>query len=263
MKLDKMIADTTEGLSRESSDVKEIVLLFDEAQNLLTDDAFLFRCICWWLRFDRHNHVVAVFTGTSSGLANFYRDPPKSSTSRDGDDAKYGAGTGGRIRAPFAALHTIGLFAYRDIGTEKDATWNGPNRSEYHQAIPYGRPLFALLQRNKPQEQEQEQEQEHDLSPKQESAVLNRMLLSQRDWRKSDRCLLSILGTRIQLGTTSMSVVSDLVKSGYANLTYYSQEASMALMSFPPDPVCARLAMCMMGWRLGITRIFLRRSEGS
>jgi hypothetical protein len=62
---------------KQDDQAQQIVLLFDEARSLLLiDEGFPFRCIRWWLRRQQHtktNPVVAVFTGTDSALANFYR----------------------------------------------------------------------------------------------------------------------------------------------------------------------------------------------
>jgi hypothetical protein len=88
--LDKLIKDCDE---------KKIVLLFDEAQHLLEDDnALLFRMVRWWLRIVRTDGkmIVAVFTGTTSKLSNYYPlpfdEPPlflkKASDSRNGKTKK-------------------------------------------------------------------------------------------------------------------------------------------------------------------------------
>ena len=62
---------------------------------------------------------------------------------------------------------------------------------------------------------------------------------------------LSVLGTRIQMGPASAPIVSDLVSTGYAHLTYYEHgklkgTSDRAAFAFLPDPVCARIAMCLM-----------------
>ena len=58
-----------------------------------------------------------------------------------------------------------------------------------------------------------------------------------------------MLATRVQMGSTAFGVVSDLVAKGYANLTHFTRNeatAPVAHMCHFPDPVCARLAMCLM-----------------
>jgi len=56
--------------------VTKLILLVNEAQHLLvSQDAYLFRCFRWWLRLKDHGmQIVAVFSGTTSRLANFSRE---------------------------------------------------------------------------------------------------------------------------------------------------------------------------------------------
>eukprot|EP00980_Cylindrotheca_fusiformis_P005700 scaffold1190_cov69-Cylindrotheca_fusiformis.AAC.7 len=80
-------------------------------------------------------------------------------------------------------------------------------------------------------------------------AIVERMLLIRDDknWEmegsKKDSWM-SILGTRVQMGQTSIDISSSIVAGGYANLVNVTKDT--AQISFPPDPVCARLAMRLM-----------------
>jgi hypothetical protein len=83
-------------------------------------------------------------------------------------------------------------------------------RSDYERAIPYGRPLFAVLQKN------------GQLTDQTEFNVLRKMLLGQTtNWSNDVKSCLSILGTRLQMGQTSTMLASDLVTDGYAVLSHY------------------------------------------
>jgi hypothetical protein len=118
------------------------------------------------------------------------------------------------------------------------------DESDYSRAIPYGRPLFSLMK------------QDGELTKEREKVILQRMTLSESDdWFKNDQACLSMLGTRVQMGQTSLSIASELVKKGYANLTYFCDPAQIAQIAYMPDPVCARLAMCVMDptWNKGET----------
>ena len=131
-----------------------IILIFDEAQHLLEKSAWAFRCIRWWLRHPDRTNVVAIFSGTSSGLANFFREPPISVTSRD---SKIDYRGGDNLYTPFYDICSIGIFG--------NASLPGRFKSEYENAIPYGRPLFALMQAR------------NQLTVASELGILNRMLI--------------------------------------------------------------------------------------
>jgi hypothetical protein len=85
-----------------------------------------------------------------------------------------------------------------------------------------------------------------------EPYALSRMLLSETNqWSTSNAACLSILGTRLQMGQTTLDVASNLVAKGYAVLSHYVSPVDgvgnrSASIFFPTDPVCARLAMAMM-----------------
>jgi hypothetical protein len=218
----------------QSSKKKKVIFLFDETQHLLKDDGFAFRCVRWWLRLERpEKQVVAVFTGTTSRLTNFYAEPRSGGTSRDASLSYYTKGE--LLYDPFYDLYTIGIFADDASVTNRE--------TEYDRAIPHGRPLFALLHKK------------GDLTDVRLMNILDRMLLNSmfHPWRTNIASFVSILGTRIQMGPTSVSLASELVSNGYAMLTYYAvteskaqPDKNIARISFATDPVCARLAMAMM-----------------
>jgi hypothetical protein len=225
----------------ESHGKRKIVLFVDEAQHLLTNDAFGFRCVRWWLRRNDRPlaQVVAVFAGTSSGLANFYRDiPAVTQNSRDSESTYIESGP--KLFEPFFDLCTMGLFVKRTQPQLVPADKNDAKESDYDRAVPYGRPLFALLK------------QQDDLTTEREGVILRRMTLSEPNWFENEQACLSVLGTRVQMGQTSFSIASHLVKNGYANLTYFYGPAQIAQIAYMPDPVCARLAMCVMDpkWKM-------------
>ncbi len=108
----------------------DVVILFDEAQHLLDNEEFAFRCIRWWLQQELTTNVVVVFSGTTCRLASLFPDPPDTTTSRD-VPCLYRKGRG--LYPPFYEIHSIGIF---DNGTVAEAA------SEYENAIPYGRPVL-------------------------------------------------------------------------------------------------------------------------
>jgi hypothetical protein len=236
----------------ENCKTSKLVLLFDESQHLLANDGFYFRCVRWWLRLKERRaspltKVVAVFTGTTSKLTNFYKEPPMSTTSRNANFNLYHV-AGTSLYKPFHDICTIGLLATPRYG---DRGFGARIRDEYEKAIPYGRPLLALMHMKKP------------LSKSKLGNVLRRMLLGVDDsWTKNLEACLSILGTRIQMGQTSASLASDLVAKGYAILSHYAVPTTQqphnnfARLSFATDPVCARLGMCLMDedWSLSTIR---------
>ncbi|KAG7365552.1 DUF2075 domain containing protein [Nitzschia inconspicua] len=223
------------------------VLLFDEAQLLLEEefgtDAFFFRCFCLWLRKRRQHKYVAVFASTSCTMTtvDIASDkeivPDEWSSSVLGDKHTY-IPTGSTMFPNFVTLTTIGCQIQA-----KRAITSSLNHTEYDDAIVHGRPLFSIMN-------------DHGSLDVNLPYILRRMLFSAGNmdqlvkWESNLKAWLSILGTRVQMGNTSFAVASDLVKKGYANLMHLSSD--FAPFTFPPDPVCARLAMGMMtdGWKL-------------
>ncbi|KAG7372781.1 hypothetical protein IV203_018924 [Nitzschia inconspicua] len=220
------------------------VLLFDEAQFLLKDEfgmkAFQFRCVRIWPRKIQKYKYVAVFTGTNSGLANFAMEtdrklePPSSSRRMDGDWKLMPKGS--TLFPHFVMLTTIGC--------QVQINRTLKSSSEYNNAIIHGRPLFSIMN-------------DHgDLEAKL-PIILRRMLLfrggekGKVNWEMNLNAWFSILATRVQMGITTITVASDLVAKGYANLTHVAP--NFAHFTYLPDPVGARLAMGMMSdmWELG------------
>jgi hypothetical protein len=70
----------------------------------------------------------------------------------------------------------------------------------------------------------------HSTNAEREHAILLRMLLRQGAgrWENHEPALLSILASRVQMGQTSASVVSTLVRLGYASLTYFQKSNERA-----------------------------------
>jgi hypothetical protein len=208
----------------------KVVLMFDEAHHLMMNDGFAFRVVRWWIRDDvpPEYQLVAVFCGTSSKLANFFKDPPMSTTSRD---PKKPDMAGKLLYKPFYSLCTIGCLS-NDAGKENATT-------EYGKAAYHGRPLFARMQ-------------SENILAQSEGKILMKMLLGDKavaGWQNDCEAVFSILATRVQMGRVSVPTMSRLVESGYAGLTLFrsiKNRLDVAQMCHYPDPVCARLAMCLM-----------------
>jgi hypothetical protein len=205
-------------------------------------EAFLFRCIRAWLRKKRNGtSVIGVFSTTSSAILNntlttglwkeYELDQEETPSSRDlGERIEYYI-RGSRTFDPFFTLTTMGVL---------QPTREIPNQSDYDKSICYGRPLFAKLHEN------------NELETKLGS-VIRRLLLDTGekgfDWTKQSESCLSVLATRVQFGSTNLNVSSQLIEKGYAYLTGFT--SNFAKFVYMNDPVCARLAMCMMdeNWR--------------
>ena len=206
---------------------KPVVLLFDEAQNILVGkDNYLFNCIQWWLckKDKQPQQVVAVFAGTTLQFADMEREPPESQQWGD-----YWM-DGSERYAPFYQLHTMGCLLPRRRSP-------GPNTTEYEESFCYGRPLFAKMG-------------QHDLLSEESQVdmdILRRLVLSHVDswWNRVDSCF-SVLATRVQMGQTSFKVATSLISRGYAILSDLDVDQKIAEICHLPDPVCARLAMCLM-----------------
>ena len=165
----------------------------------------------------------------------------KSSNSRllSEDDGVYWE-SGTDLFGPFFALRTIGCLS-KKVVVQPDST------SEYAQMVRYGRPLFALMQ-------------EDGSLDRKEYVIARKVVLDCiHDWHKNRKAALSVLATRVQMGPTNFSVVSDLVEKGYAHLTYFQRASGddardVASFAYLPDPVCARIAMCLRGVRIRTKR---------
>jgi hypothetical protein len=231
-----------------STSWRQIVLLFDEAQHLTAEDGFQLRAIRWWLKKKINSSIAAVFSGTSLSLAPIYRERPMTTTSRDGpslyrnDDAKYYPPF-----PPFFELCTSGCFARMDKKKKLDdetVVADKQAKTDYELAIPYGRPLFTVMQKDGSLEEK---------TP----IILQKMLLDEDDWCNCDPSVLSVLATRVQTGQAVTSIASSLVGKGYAFLTSYTPmdgsnhrgvgtQQGIAEFCYLTDPVCARLAMSLM-----------------
>jgi hypothetical protein len=226
---------------------KTHVFLFDDAQVLLDThyhvEAFLFRCIRTWLRLERRGcpTLIAVFSGTSPAILKYtnwkmdyaLEELQKLRSSRDPPVKKISYSKGSRVFEPFITLTTMAVMK---------PTSEIPCQSEYEQSIRYGRPLFAKLHEHRELEQKLQ-------------TIFKRLLLDTGkdafDWSKNLESWFSVLATRVQLGPTNKDMTSQLVDKGYANLTGLTHK--FATFVYMPDPVCARLAMCIMdeNWSLG------------
>ena len=212
---------------------------FSVSLSAIQIEAFKFRCIRLWLRQIRTDiRFVAVFTGTSPALENYKIHSDTSITPVS--DSRWMQSLprkfykkGSRTFSPFTTFTTIGCQLHV-CGNE-----DNNSQTEYEKAVAYGRPLFSIMQANS------------DLDRKLPK-ILRRMVLQSEpnDWMKNRLSCLSILGTRVQMGSTSRAVVSDLVAKGYANLVDLTDDA--AKFMYPTDAVCARLAAGMMTseWKL-------------
>jgi hypothetical protein len=275
-RLDKLIQDCSES---------KIVLLFDEAQHLLEhNDALLFWMVHWWLRLRRMDgkKIVAVFTGTTIKLSNYYphsmKVPPlflkKASDSRNEVTTVllyYNDGIQHlQFHAPFFYLTTMGSIPYscpptsfsylNEEGTSSTDVDLENSNHEYIDAVFFGRPLFAKLLT------------EGVLNFGIRQNILRRMLFDCiDDYDNVPFVWASILGTRVQMGYFSINVASRLVSNGYAHIivytprnnlshhtrlgeyevsstmaTYRALDEDIVHISYLPDPVCAHLAMGMM-----------------
>jgi hypothetical protein len=250
-----------------------VLLCFDESHAFLneinwndgykekTEKAYFLRVIRLWLRLKRHRvTVVAVFTGTSTSIADFrferddaqifrpvsVSDVLSSRDCRPREKVEEVHEKGGQFFPMFTNTTTIGCLAKSTRSSPQEDSSDG----SYKRAIPYGRPLFAVL------------DQDGSLDDTEPfgvlMSILGRMLQVTRtnceEWKENDVSWLSVLATRVQVGQTSCEVASQLVTRGYANLLGVS--AMQVRITYMPDPVCARLAMGMMSdsFKLGSFR---------
>jgi len=76
--LDDLVKQEREKRKNESYPV---IIIFDEAQVMLEHKGWTFRCVRWWLRHPGRDNVVAIFSGTTASLANFFSEPAGAMTS--------------------------------------------------------------------------------------------------------------------------------------------------------------------------------------
>jgi hypothetical protein len=226
--------------------IRRVALLFDESQQLLKEEygfkAFRFRCIRRWLmekptnntfRAEKNLIVVAVFSGTSLKLTNFLLEKDRILSKPTGGPSRnqlqhptryYDKGT--MLHSPFWQTTTTGSCVYL-----LKEPWK---LSEYECAAYYGRPLFAHMM-------------EKGILHGKNQAILYRMLHLRTDWKHKNRMgLINVLSSRVQLGQVSVEMASDLVANSYANLCACNEDSRVVHLGYFPDPVPARLAMCMM-----------------
>ena len=255
----------------------EVVLLLDEAQGLTNNKGFLLRCLRWFLRKRSLSaNVVAVLAGTTKSLVKLYPElDEETQASRAGDMKDYYS-TGSGLLPPFFDIWTMGCLSKWILVDQC--------KTDYEKAIPYGRPLFARLIAPIDPDKELEEEKaptyaSREISEEEHKQILLRMLLYKYDWWEDLMCHISLLATRVQLGSTHTAVIDKLVSKGYAHLIYFqpgqspakpmpseideSQPESSeigknfmqphsAKFTYLPDPVCARLAMGMMDDNFGL-----------
>ena len=235
-------------------------LFFDEAQHLAQNGGFLIHVLLWMTREkkfiigDSENHckLTTVLAGTDSALANFFPQEKGESNQSRTIQATGGHYEKGNVPfSPFFMLRTMGCLSLNSetsnddeedfAKAESEDAFIKPakNESEYESMIQYSRPLFAKLHK------------ERRFNGAKEYEAVKKVVLGHIDWKNHNRSCLSVLGTRIQMGPTSAPIVSDLVSKGYAHLTYYEHGgvegiSNRASFAFLPDPVCARIAMCLM-----------------
>ena len=105
--------------------------------------------------------------------------------------------------------------------------------SEYARSMYYGSPLFAEMAKAR-------------ILDSNISIALRRMLLLEEHFPKWDEnctTLINILFTRIPMGQTN---VTEIVANGFAHLSGWSVRSNSYKLAYLPDPVYARLAMCIM-----------------
>ena len=251
-KFDKFVRDqckrALDAASKQSDGSKRpqyVRLFFDEAQHLACNEGFLIRVLRWITREinfkvgDKPCKLTVVLAGTSSALANFFREEEqKTNESRTTPLESQLHYEKGKVPfPPFFMLRTMGCLALSWNGSENGAAMP-KNGSEYESMIRYSRPLFAKLHKG------------GIFDEKSEYEVVKKVVLAKPLWKNDKKSCLSVLGTRIQMGPTSTPIISELVAKGYAHLTYYEHGLdgvpNRASFAFLPDPVCARIAMCLM-----------------
>ena len=232
-----------------------LILIFDEAQELSRDSAIHMLQLRKFLRKKRRRQVVAFIAGTNHSLANCYPTQAQRTSSRKGEDEKNYHTSGSELYEPLFELYTMGCLANK-ITVSAD-------RSEFEKAIPYGRPLFARLLLGKeplpPNARGWPLQMKRSISDDEMAIAATRLLLNHTSPFETADTLTpfaSVWATRVQLSGVSTTLVETLVAKGYAHLTRFqtvnmtndSQSPPQPTVAFAnlPDPVIARLAMCLM-----------------
>lgn len=259
--LDKLLAPREDGKALP----KQIVLFFDEAHYLLgkgyyqqgeksmSMEAMIFRIVRLWICKKTTEHrIVAVFTGTTAKLTNFIIDGDQdlalqtdTRNARKKIDSFYEL-KGGKTYTPFFTTTTIGCLRFAKGKNTED-------KNEYSCAVPFGRPLFASMSL--------------DELKKAEPTIVGRIVQGEKELKNSNEACLGVLAIRAQMGQTNCNLASNLVGRSYANVVATSHDGNAKLHSikicFPPDPVCARLAMCLMEskWSMDSTKGTIVKGE--
>eukprot|EP00523_Entomoneis_sp_CCMP467_P010980 CAMPEP_0168740126 /NCGR_PEP_ID=MMETSP0724-20121128/11816_1 /TAXON_ID=265536 /ORGANISM="Amphiprora sp., Strain CCMP467" /LENGTH=762 /DNA_ID=CAMNT_0008787547 /DNA_START=299 /DNA_END=2587 /DNA_ORIENTATION=- len=221
----------------ENEQCNQLVLLVDEAQHLVQNEGFLFRCFRNWLRLDRKDRkkIVAIFAGTTSRLTNFYVERPTTAFSRNAP-SEYYENKGKQLYSPF--------FHFSTIGAGKNDDPRPADNTDFRRSIKYGRPLFHVLQKY------------DKLDTNALDAIQKRLLLTHHP-ENNKVSWLSVLSVRVQMGRVSLDIASSLISLGYANLTHFhafpptlstetNNHATIVQQCHFPDPVLARSAMQLM-----------------
>lgn len=249
--LDKLLPQESESATRGVLMFDEVHYLLDEGTYKASDGngektmaAMLFRLIRLWLCKKRsHTQLVAIFAGTTAKIKNFIIGDDLAaelkSDSRQESSSEDFYARGKNTFPPFFTTTTIGCLQSRPNALEQGTNIT---KSDHTAAVVYGRPLFATLTPDKYQ----------SFLPE----VLGRMVSRSGSvtWTEDSNVWMNILATRAQIGQTSFERASKLVASSYAVLVGVSAmdegpNGTGICIAYLPDPVCARLAMCMMDER--------------
>jgi hypothetical protein len=279
--LDSIVVRSLRDRKTKEQQTKKIVLLIDEAHILVMEESQgrFYVALRWWLRRRRSNglQIVAVFAGTLLSLANYQQIAPSQGWTRDvcceyynfdnsdNDDKKK------KLYDPFYTFTTMAMEHVR-VAT---SAWDGHKDAliDIRKCGYFGRPLFAAMLKAATNHQRELALLEEDAVCDQNSgtghitnarlhSIMGRVLLSRANgWKESEDSIASVLATRVQLGIASYDFVAKVTSKGYGNLVHFRGVVSSdnnrsslgrASIAFPPDPVCAALAMGLMqdSWSL-------------
>ena len=256
--LSKRINELSNELSKEGKQFEKIILIFDEAQELARNSGTHLKALRKFLRKKRHYKTVAFFAGTNLNLANCYPPEEERRSSREGEATNDFYKAGKTPNPPLFELNTMGCLA-KKINIDEGET-------EFVKSIPYGRPLFATLLFDEDERHQWPVKMTHRIEDREMKIIATRLLLNTSDPFVNSTLLpfASVWATRVQLGGVSTAVIQELVAKGYAHLTSFravnmttnSENSPRPTVTFAnlPDPVVARLAMCMMNekWKLKV-----------
>jgi hypothetical protein len=277
-KLIKHLDDIVDKALAEPRTETKIVLLIDEAHILVKErEGGFYVALRWWLRQVRRDgrQIVAVFAGTLLSLANYQQIAPSQGWTRDADVEYCNYATTAqpdddkkkKLYNPFYTFTTMAMEHVRVTtdawDTYKDALHDIRNCGYF------GRPLFAaMLKADKNDHRELTLLEENvscingtgHIANARLHSIMARVLLSKPvGWKYSHDSIASVLATRVQLGIASYDFAAKVTSKGYGNLVHFrgvdnsdNRSLGTASIAFPPDPVCAALAMGLMqdSWAL-------------